>query len=78
VSGTVSVISLETGLTLATIGVGTEPYAVAASPNGTYVYVANASSNSLSVHRNRRQYGAHHGARRAQSAGDRRDQRWGQ
>ncbi len=49
VDGTVSVIDTASYLVVGTIAVGTEPYGVVASPDGTKVYVANASSNSVSV-----------------------------
>jgi YVTN family beta-propeller protein len=49
VSGTVSVIDVLTYATVATVEVGTEPWAVAASPNGHYVYVATANDNAVRV-----------------------------
>src|SRR6185295_14139320 len=48
-SGTVSVIDLNTYAVTNTVAVGAEPMAVALSPNGTRLYVANSSSNTLSV-----------------------------
>jgi YVTN family beta-propeller protein len=52
VSGTVSVIEQQGGLTFKVLGetvVGTEPYGVAVTPNGKKLYVTNARSNSVSV-----------------------------
>ena len=49
VSGTVSVINLQTLTVTTTISVGVEPAAVALSPAGSLLYVANSASNSLSV-----------------------------
>ncbi len=49
VDGTVSVISTTTYGVVNTIPVGTEPYGVAVTPNSSKVYVANASSNTVSV-----------------------------
>lgn len=49
VDGTVSVIDTAAYTAVATIPVGSEPYGVAATPNGSKVYVANASSNTVSV-----------------------------
>jgi YVTN family beta-propeller protein len=34
---------------ITTISVGSEPYAVAITPNGAYAYITNADSNSVSV-----------------------------
>jgi len=49
VDDTVSVISTDTYSVVDTILVGAEPYGVAATPDGGKVYVANASSNTVSV-----------------------------
>src|SRR5262249_22439075 len=48
--GTVSVVELSLTFTVkSTFGVGAEPMAVALSPNGTRLYVANSASNNLMV-----------------------------
>ena len=47
--GTVSVIDAATNTVTATVGVGLNPYGLAATPNGTRIYVANFGSNSVSV-----------------------------
>jgi len=47
--GTVSVVSLKNRKVKDVIKVGAEPSAVALSPNGTRLYVANSSSNNLMV-----------------------------
>jgi YVTN family beta-propeller protein len=47
--GSVTVIDLDTHLVLKEIVVGLHSSAIAASPNGRYVVVANAASDSLSV-----------------------------
>ena len=44
-----SVIDTENYSTVATVDVGTEPQAVVASPNGKFVYVANANDNTVQV-----------------------------
>ena len=51
VAGTVSVIKLNgsNSTVLKTIKVGTEPYALVLTPNGTKLYCANARSASISV-----------------------------
>ena len=48
-SNTVSVIATATNTVAATIAVGTDPFGVAVSPDGSTVYVANAGSNTVSV-----------------------------
>jgi len=48
-NNTLSVINLSTGATVTSIPVGVFPGAVTISPDGTRVYVANYTSNSLSV-----------------------------
>ncbi len=47
--GFVSVVNLATNTVIATIAVGSSPVAVAMKPDGTRAYVANNSSNSISV-----------------------------
>ena len=47
--GTVSVIDTATNKVTATIPVGTSPYGVAVTPDGTKVYVANGSDSTVSV-----------------------------
>ena len=44
-SNTVSVIDTATKTVVATVGVGMGPIGIAVTPDGTHVYVANASSN---------------------------------
>lgn len=48
-SGNVSVISTATNAIVGTIGVGSNPQAVAASPDGSRVYVVNLTSGNVSV-----------------------------
>src|SRR5205085_5801556 len=48
-SNDVSVINTATNAVVTTIPVGTRPYGVAVSPNGSRAYVANFISNSISV-----------------------------
>src|ERR1700736_3417162 len=48
-SNTVSVIDTATNTLVATIPVGTIPFAVAVTPNGKRVYVTNDGSNTVSV-----------------------------
>ncbi|HEU4418117.1 MAG TPA: YncE family protein, partial [Planctomycetota bacterium] len=48
-SGTVAVVTLPSGPIRHTIPVGKQPMGVALSPNGTRLYVANSSDDSLSV-----------------------------
>jgi YVTN family beta-propeller protein len=48
-SGNVSVIDTATNTVIATITVGTAPFAVAVSPDGGTVYVANIDSDNVSV-----------------------------
>ncbi|SFE33447.1 YVTN family beta-propeller repeat protein [Spirosoma endophyticum] len=48
-SGTVSVINTATNQVVSTIGVGSSPYGVSVSPDGSRVYVANQLSNNVSV-----------------------------
>jgi YVTN family beta-propeller protein len=48
-SNNVSVINTATNTITATIAVGTGPYAVSVSPDGSKVYVANSNSNNVSV-----------------------------
>ena len=48
-SGKVSVINTTDNTVAATVTVGTNPYGVAVTPDGSKVYVANAGSNSVSV-----------------------------
>src|ERR1700730_6312957 len=48
-SNNVSVIDTATNTVIATIPVGSDPYAVAVSPDGSKVYVANVLSNNVSV-----------------------------
>jgi YVTN family beta-propeller protein len=47
--GTVSIIDLNSGKTVASIGVGRQPGAIEFSPDGKFLVVANADSDSLSV-----------------------------
>src|SRR5262245_44552758 len=54
IDGTVFVLEVDTtkspvATVKATLEVGTEPYGVAITPNGTKVYVTNSCSNSVSV-----------------------------
>src|SRR5580704_5844937 len=49
VSGTVSVFDTATNIVVATIPVGSDPFAVGITPDGRHAYVANVSSNSVSV-----------------------------
>src|SRR5580704_7617125 len=49
VSGTVSVFDTATNIVVATIPVGSDPFAVGITPDGRHVYVANISSNNVSV-----------------------------
>jgi YVTN family beta-propeller protein len=46
---TVSVIDTATNTVVATVPVGSDPFAVAVTPDGTHVYVANNGSNNVSV-----------------------------
>src|SRR5262249_14199987 len=48
-SGTVSVIATPSNMVTATIRVGTNPFGVAVSPDGSKVYVANGGSGTVSV-----------------------------
>src|SRR5690606_10111281 len=48
-SNSVSVIDTSTNTVIATIPVGTFPYGVAVSPNGTRVYIINELGNNVSV-----------------------------
>jgi YVTN family beta-propeller protein len=50
-SGTVSMISAATNQVVDTItvGVGTDPYGLAVTPNGGFVYVANYDAGTVSV-----------------------------
>jgi YVTN family beta-propeller protein len=48
-SNNVSVINTATNSVMATVAVGSYPYGVSVSPDGTKVYVANYGSNSVSV-----------------------------
>jgi YVTN family beta-propeller protein len=48
-SGTVSVIATASNTVAATIAVGSRPYGVAVTPDGSKVYVANANSGTVSV-----------------------------
>ena len=48
-SNNVSVIDTATNTLVATIPVGTIPFAVAVTPDGTHVYVTNDGSNNVSV-----------------------------
>ncbi|MCB0573626.1 MAG: beta-propeller fold lactonase family protein [Saprospiraceae bacterium] len=48
-SNTVSVINTATNTVTATINVGTNPYGVSVSPDGTKVYVTNNGDNTVSV-----------------------------
>jgi YVTN family beta-propeller protein len=47
--GTVTVISIPSNKTVATIQVGTQPEDMAIAPNGAYAYVSNVGSNNVSV-----------------------------
>ena len=47
--GTVTVISIPTNTTVATIQVGTQPQDIAITPDGAYAYVSNVGSNNVSV-----------------------------
>ena len=47
--GSVSIVNLTTYAVVKTIQVGSEPMALALSPNGTRLYVANSSSNNLMI-----------------------------
>ncbi len=47
--GTVSVVDLEKGREIAQIRVGLHPSGIAASPGGSYVFAANANSDTVSV-----------------------------
>jgi len=47
--GTVTVISIPSNKTVATIQVGTQPEDMAITPNGAYAYVSNVGSNNISV-----------------------------
>ena len=49
VPGSVTVIDTNTQTPLPAISVGTEPFGVATSPDGRFVYVANVVSNTVSV-----------------------------
>jgi YVTN family beta-propeller protein len=49
IGDSVSVINLATNTVSATIGVGSLPYGVAVNPAGTFAYVTNSNSNSVSV-----------------------------
>jgi len=48
-SGTVSVVNLTTNAVVATVTVGTTPVGITANPAGTQVWVANETSNSVTV-----------------------------
>jgi YVTN family beta-propeller protein len=48
-SNTVSVIDTTTNTVIDTVNVGTKPYGVAVTPDGTEVYVANDKENTVSV-----------------------------
>jgi YVTN family beta-propeller protein len=47
-AGTVTAVNLQSNATVATITVGSAPYAAVVSPDGKKVYVANVGSNNLS------------------------------
>ena len=47
--GTVTVISIPSNSTVATIQVGTQPQDIALTPDGAYAYVSNVGSNNVSV-----------------------------
>jgi YVTN family beta-propeller protein/probable HAF family extracellular repeat protein len=47
--GTVTVISIPSNETVATIQVGTQPQDIAITPDGAYAYVSNVGSNNVSV-----------------------------
>ena len=49
VSGTVSVIDLNSQTKVTDITVGAEPYGIALTPDGTRAYVANSASNTVSI-----------------------------
>ncbi len=49
VAGTVSIINTSTNTVASSINVGTNPFGVAISPDGTRVYVTNYGSNTVSV-----------------------------
>src|SRR3989454_11709785 len=48
-SNSVSVIDTASNTVVATVGVGSRPFGVAITPDGTRVYVTNGASNSVSV-----------------------------
>jgi YVTN family beta-propeller protein len=48
-SNTVSVINTATNTVVATVSVGTNPFGVAMTPDGSRVYVTNEGSNTVSV-----------------------------
>ena len=48
-SNSVSVIDTATNIVLASVGVGSDPFAVSITPDGKHAYVANRGSNSVSV-----------------------------
>jgi YVTN family beta-propeller protein len=48
-SQNVSVINTTTNMVIATVKVGNFPYGVAANPDGTKIYVANAGDATISV-----------------------------
>src|SRR5215831_313246 len=48
-SNTVSVIATATNTVVATVPVGTNPFGVAITPDGTHAYVTNGSSDTVSV-----------------------------
>ena len=47
--GTVSVMNISTGTVVATIPVGTLPYGVSVSPDGSKVYITNSNTDDVSV-----------------------------
>src|SRR5207248_5953943 len=47
--GNVQVIDTGTNTVVATVAVGSQPRAIAVTPNGLYAYVANFGSNSVTV-----------------------------
>jgi YVTN family beta-propeller protein len=49
VSGTVSVFDTATNTVVATLPVGSDPFAVGVTPDGKHAYVANFSDNTVSV-----------------------------